>query len=246
MGRARCAGVFFETGTGPHATATSSPSSEYCRAMPTAMMVEIGSGNLRGRRTDLAYSFLGILYAANTSGRNRFLAPRPRPVPRWTGVRDALAYGDRCPQTVESIEKLPVLAWYGQASAFSASCGVLNVFTPDLLTPARRPVHGGGYASGGGGLGLDGSRLAAHGDIVVVTVNHRLNLFGYTNLGYPDGAEFADGAKAGQLDLVAVGEEEHLCSRQRPLERDTGRPVGRRQQGDGGQLQVAGWASARG
>lgn len=171
------------------------------------MIIEIESGKLRGRRAGGALSFRGIPYAADTGGRNRFEAPQP--VANWAGVRDALAEGDRCHQTEEGISRLPVFAWYGQDSAFSENCCVLNVFTPGTETAARRPVmfyiHGGGYASGGGGgPALNGSLLAAAGDAVVVTVNHRLNVFGYTHLGHLDAAGFGDAANAGQLDLVAA------------------------------------------
>lgn len=168
--------------------------------------VEIESGNLRGTRANGAVNFNGVPYAADTGGSNRFMAPRP--VPKWTGTRDAIEFGDRCPQSVETMSQVPVFSWYGQKSAFSENCCVLNVYTPDLNSKARRPVmfylHGGGFSGGGGGgPGLDGSNLAKFGDVVVVTVNHRLNAFGFTNLGYLD-PQFADSANAGQLDLVAA------------------------------------------
>lgn len=172
-----------------------------------AALIDIGNGTLRGRRDGEACSFKGIPYAADTGGSNRFLAPQP--VQSWTGIRDALAYGDRCPQTVESIGNFPVLSWYTQHGPFSENCCTLNVFTPGLQPGARRPVifyiHGGGYASGASsGPALDGSTLAAFGDVVVVTVNHRLNVFGYTSLGHLDPEGFGDAANAGQLDLVAA------------------------------------------
>jgi para-nitrobenzyl esterase len=170
-------------------------------------MVEIESGTLRGQRAGEAVCFLGIPYAADTGGANRLLAPRP--VPRWSGVRNATRTGDRCPQTVENICGWPMFSWYGESSAFSENCCVLNVFTPDLQRDAQRPVifyiHGGGWASGGSGSpALDGSRLAAFGDVVVVTVNHRLNVFGYTALAHLNDERFADAGHAGQLDLVAA------------------------------------------
>jgi len=66
-------------------------------------------------------------------------------------------------------------------------------------------IHGGGYfTGGGGGAVLDGSNLAKYGDVVVVTLNHRLNVFGYTNLDHLDSERFGDAASAGQLDLIAA------------------------------------------
>ena len=173
-------------------------------------MVEIDSGRLKGLRRQDGWAFLGIPYAADTAGERRFAAPQPPP--RWAGVREATALGPRCPQTIENIVELPMFAWYGQDGPFGEDCCVLNVFTPGLQRDARRPVivylHGGGWASGGGGgPALDGGRLAAFGDAVVVTLNHRLNVFGYTPLG-PLAAlgdeRFADAGHAGQLDIVAA------------------------------------------
>jgi para-nitrobenzyl esterase len=184
--------VFLQDRIGPHVqTAT----------------IEIESGILRGHRDADACSFKGIPYAADTGGRNRFLAPQP--VREWKGVRDALIHGDRCPQTIESISRFPVFSWYAQEGPFSENCCVLNVYTPDLQADARRPVifyiHGGGYASGSSnGPAIDGGTLAGFGDVVVVTVNHRLNVFGYTNLTHLDEVRFGDAANVGQLDLIAA------------------------------------------
>lgn len=170
-------------------------------------LIETANGTLRGRRDGEACSLKGVPYAADTSGCNRFRAPQP--VQSWAGVRDALAYGDRCLQTEEAIGRFPVLSWYAQYGPFSEDCCTLNVFTPGLHPGAERPVifyiHGGGYSSGSSnGPALDGSKLAAFGDVVVVTVNHRLNALGYTCLSHLHSEELDDAANAGQLDLVAA------------------------------------------
>jgi para-nitrobenzyl esterase len=175
--------------------------------MAQGAMVEIDSGKLTGLHRHDGLAFRGIAYAGDTAGRHRFLSPQPPP--SWAGVRDASRFGDRCPQTIENIVDLPMFAWYGQDGGFSENCCVLNVFTPGLEARARKPVivyvHGGGYASGGGGgPALDGGRLAAFGDVVVVTLNHRLNVFGYTHLAHLGDERFADAGHAGQLDLVAA------------------------------------------
>lgn len=167
-----------------------------------SVVVDTENGKLRGLRDNGISSFKGVPYAAPTGGANRFMAPRP--VASWTGVRDALRLGDRCVQERETYGDPPVLSWYAQTEPFSEDCCVLNVFTP-AADGAKRPVlvyiHGGGYATGGGGGAvLDGSNLAKSGDVVVVTLNHRLNVFGYLNLG----DEFPDAANAGQLDIIAA------------------------------------------
>ena len=169
------------------------------------VVVEIANGKLGGLRDKGALSFKGIPYAADTGGANRFMAPRP--VADWSGVRDATRYGERCPQAM--VQLPDAWSWYPSTEgALGENCCVLNVFTPDLDTNARRPVmfyiHGGGFSRNAGqGVALDGTPLAKFGDAVVITVNHRLNVFGYTNLGCLDPG-FADSASVGQLDLIAA------------------------------------------
>ena len=165
------------------------------------VIAEIDSGKLRGMRQSGATKFKGIPYAADTGGSNRFMAPRP--VANWTGVRDALAFGDRAPQGRMST---PTAGAPG--AAYSENCCVLNVYTSGLDPNARRPVlvyfHGGGFHSGSGdGASIEGSNLALFGDLIVVTVNHRLNVLGYTPLGVID-PDFADAANVGQLDQIAA------------------------------------------
>ncbi len=170
-----------------------------------SVVVEIENGRLGGMRDKGAVSFKGIPYAADTGGAYRFMAPRP--VANWTGVRDATRYGERSPQPI--VQMPGAWAWYPSTEgALGENCCVLNVFTPDLDTSARRPVmfyiHGGGFSRNAGqGVALDGTNLAKFGNAVVITVNHRLNVFGYTNLGFLD-PDFADSASSGQLDLIAA------------------------------------------
>lgn len=174
--------------------------------MTETVVVEIENGKLRGARAKGAFSFKGIPYAADTGGSHRFMAPQP--VANWSGVRDALRFGHRCMQERETFGDVPVFSWYAQSEPLGEDCCVLNVYTP-AVDAARRPVmfyiHGGGYCTGGGGGEvLDGSHLALFGDVVVVTVNHRLNAFGYTHLNHLDDELFGDAANAGQLDLIAA------------------------------------------
>lgn len=136
--------------------------------------------------------FKGVRYGADT-GPRRFrppLAPRP-----WTRTLEATAYGPSSPQASRD-EGLQ-----------SEDCLFLNVWTPGLRDGGRRPVmvylHGGAYSNGSGSSPLyDGVRLSRRGDVVVVTINHRLNVFGYGFLSRLAGPDFADSGNAGMLDIL--------------------------------------------
>jgi para-nitrobenzyl esterase len=167
--------------------------------------VKVRNGTLRGMHDQGVFSFKGVPYAADTGGANRFRAPQP--VANWTGVRDATAYGPLCPQVPQGMGEM--FAWYDAKGPMGEACCVLNVFTPGLDAKARRPVmffiHGGGYINGGGATDAqDGTHLASAGDVVVVTINHRLNAFGFTDLSHLDPEKYRDSANAGILDIVAA------------------------------------------
>lgn len=149
-------------------------------------------------------AFYGIPYAASTGDEGRFMAPR-KPVP-WTGIKDTLRVGNRCPQDVTG--PLTEVAALDRREPLGEDCLNLNVFTPGL-DDSRRPVmvwlHGGGYTSGSGGwLLYDGTNLARSQDVVVVTINHRLNVFGYLHLAGLGGEQYADSGNAGMLDIIAA------------------------------------------
>ncbi len=177
-------------------------------------IVEIASGKLRGIATPVGSSFKGIPYGGSTAGANRFRPPSPAPT--WSGVREARDIGLRCPQNDGIIK--PANAWIRDVQTTGEDCLSLNVWTPSLDDTAKRPVmvwlHGGGYTRGSGGApGLDGSNLAQAGGLVVVTLNHRLNTFGYTYFGDAD-ERFADSGNAGVLDIVQALEwvRDHIAS----------------------------------
>jgi para-nitrobenzyl esterase len=166
-----------------------------------SVIVETSAGQVRGTVVDGVKIFKGIPYGGTTAGKNRFMPPT-KPA-AWTGVRDALAYGPSAPQ-VSANGTGPA-----GSPAMSEDCLVLNVFTPALSGGKNRPVmvwwHGGGFATGSGsGRIIDGANLARTGDVVVVSINHRLNVFGFTYLGELAGSDFALSGGAGMLDIVAA------------------------------------------
>ena len=177
-------------------------------AEPDGVIATTSAGRIRGIASEGINVFKGIPYGGTAAGNNRFMPPT-KPAP-WTGVRDALAYGPTAPQTVNRGSG-PAR---GSAAACpsceeSEDCLVLNVFSPGLSDGRKRPVmvwlHGGGFATGSGsGPILDGTSLARHGDVVVVTINHRLNVFGFTYLGESEGSDFASSGAVGLLDIVAA------------------------------------------
>ena len=172
-------------------------------------VVETTFGKVQGITTAGIKQFKGIPYGASTSGKNRFMPPK-KPTP-WTGVRECFGHGQVCPQVPSNLrsEYGMMILWDQQNGGMGEDCLVLNVWTPGVNDGAKRAVlvsfHGGGYTTGSGNApGFDGAQLALFGDVVVVTVNHRLASFGYTHLadlGAPP--EFAQAGVAGIMDLVA-------------------------------------------
>lgn len=161
------------------------------RAKSTAPVAATRYGRVRGSVDQGIKVFKGVRYGADTSTR-RFqpaLAPEP-----WTGIRDALQYGAASPQKSDEPNQ-------------SEDCLFLNVWTPALADGGARPVmvyvHGGAHANGSGSSPLyDGVALCKRGDVVVVTLNHRLNVFGYNGLGQILGGDYAKSGSIGNLDLL--------------------------------------------
>ena len=174
------------------------------------MRVEISGGALRGAMVEGVAAFKAIPYAAPPLGALRFLPPRP--VAPWSGERDATAYAGRAPQAGLRSGTRPELETFSGApdtSPDSEDCLTLHVWTPSVSDGAKRPVmvwlHGGAFSYGSANSErLRGSRLAKRGDVVVVTVNHRLNIFGHLDLSEIGGEAFSKSGNAGTLDMVAA------------------------------------------
>ena len=166
----------------------------------TSPIVSTPKGKLRGFLFDGVNHFYGIRYAK----AKRFQMPQP--VEPWDGVRDAGSYGMNCPVLNEPMPAgevmIPHRFWPS-----SEHCQYLNVWTTDCDPSAKKPVmfwiHGGGYSAGSAieQVCYDGFNLAKKDDVVVVTVNHRLNAFGYLDMS-DFGDKYKNSVNVGMADLV--------------------------------------------
>jgi para-nitrobenzyl esterase len=172
-------------------------------------VVKTTAGKIRGTVQGKVQTFKGVHYGASTAGDRRFMPPvKPQP---WTDVRDAFELGPRAPQLLS--------AFHGQVNRefevmdrnepMSEDCLCLNVWTNGLGPGDKRPVmvwlHGGGYTSGSSGfICYDGTRLAGKHDVVVVSVNHRLNVLGFLYLAGIGGERYTRASNVGMLDIVAA------------------------------------------
>lgn len=166
----------------------------------------VEQGRIAGYTEEGINIYKGVPYAK----AERFMAPQP--ADKWEGTRSCRNYGPTCPQAVRQ-------GWQNDEIAFAFNwddgypgedCLRANIWTPAKgADGARRPVmvwlHGGGFATGSGQElpGYDGANLARKGDVVVVTLNHRLNVLGFLDLS-DFGPEYASSGNAGLLDLLAA------------------------------------------
>jgi para-nitrobenzyl esterase len=179
-----------------------------------APMATTAAGKVSGRVESGINVFRGIPYGEDTN-KTRFKAPLP--VAAWSGVKECVEWSTRAPQMLGErtgrgggASGEPVRAAFHlppDKGEQSEDCLHVNVWTPGLRDGKRRPVlfyiHGGAYNNGTVNCDLyDGNRLCHRGDVVVVTVNHRLNAFGYMYLGDLGGKEYADSGNAGMLDII--------------------------------------------
>ena len=170
---------------------------------PTEPIVRTKQGLLRGYKWDDMYYFKGVTYAE----AERFQQPHP-PTP-WEGIREAQLYGFCStvvsPYQVDRNMIVPHRYWHA-----SEHCQNLNIWSTTLDENARKPVmvwlHGGGYANGSSieHVDYDGENLARYGDVVMVSINHRLNIIGYLDMSSFGDERYANSVNAGNADIVAA------------------------------------------
>ena len=174
-------------------------------ASTEASIVATATGKVAGYIDDGIYIYKGIPYAK----AERFAAPQQADA--WEGVRSSRAYGPTAPQGKRT-------GWYSDDQAFvfdwndgfpDEDCLRVNIWTPGINDGKKRPVmvwlHGGGYSAGSGQElpSYDGLSLAKSGDVVVVSLNHRLNVLGYLDLS-SFGEEYSKTGNLGTLDMIAA------------------------------------------
>lgn len=175
-------------------------------------VVETQNGKVAGENRDGVALFRGIPYGGRTDRNRRFQAPKA--AKSWKGVRDCTRNAPINIQIGESVVASKNLQFFysgGHPERFgtehepqSENCLYLNVLTPGI-DEQKRPVlfyiHGGGYATNSGTIGMGADGLCREQDVVVVSLNHRLHFWGYLYLGDFD-EQFRDSGNAGQLDLI--------------------------------------------
>ena len=167
----------------------------------TYAFAETDNGWLMGYKEDSSYIFKGIKYGE----ADRFM-PAEKPEP-WPGVVGALAYGNTCPNGSEDVSISAFVDPMGPDMVPSEDCLYLNVWTQSLDPDAKKPVvfflHGGGLASGASSelASYDGKAMSEYGDVVFVSPNHRLNMFGYMDLS-AYGDEYKYSGNNGLADTV--------------------------------------------
>ncbi len=169
----------------------------------TPPVVQVDGGQLRGFRDGKTTVFLGIPYAE----AERFELPKP--VPPWQGVRSAQSWGPVCPSPPQSHVGADEFVFPHRYWIENEHCQVLNIWTQNPAASMKKPVmlwlHGGGFTNGSSleSYAYDGRNLSEFGDVVVVSVNHRLNIIGTLDLS-AYGPQYAQSRYTGTVDLVAA------------------------------------------
>jgi para-nitrobenzyl esterase len=166
-------------------------------------IVDLKAGKLRGLRLGKTYAFLGVRYAE----AERFGLPKP--APSWAGIKNAQVWGPCCPSPAQTSVSSDEIVFPHRYWITNEHCQYLNVFSQNLNPAVKKPVmvwmHGGGFTNGASmeSYAYDGRTLSEFGDVVVVSMNHRLNILGTLDLS-ACGPEYANSRYTGTADLVVA------------------------------------------
>jgi para-nitrobenzyl esterase len=168
---------------------------------PQSAVVQTQYGKVRGYVHNGIYTYKGIPYAK----AERFMPPEKPD--EWKGIRNSMAYGPACPQNSPNVIDASEFFFHHDFGYPGEDCLRINIWSPRVNDSKKRPVmvwfHGGGYSTGSGNElpSYDGENLSKRGDVVVVNLNHRLNLLGFLNLS-SFGEKYKYSANLGILDLI--------------------------------------------
>lgn len=182
---------------------------QYLQIGEEIAIAQTTSGKIQGYILNGIYTYLGVPYGADTSGKNRFMPPQ-KPAP-WTDIKPTLWWGNTAPQNMDRRYANPHASFadHWNYDDVSEDCLRLNVWTPGLADGKKRPVmvwlHGGGFTNGNGieQDGYHGENFAKKGDAVFVSINHRLGPIGFTDLSGVGGVKYASSGNVSQLDIIA-------------------------------------------
>jgi len=204
------AGLAFTSGNAPAQEIPKTEARPAARPAPAAAppnllppVVEVKGGKLRGFRDGKTFAFLGVPYAE----AERF--EMPKPVPAWEGIKSAQTWGPVCPIPQATTVGADDFVFPHRYWVENEHCQVLNIWTQSTAAKSRKPVmvwmHGGGFTNGSSieSYAYDGKTLSEFGDVVAVSLNHRLNIIGTLDLS-AYGPEYANSRNTGMADLVAA------------------------------------------
>lgn len=167
-------------------------------------IVQTAYGKVKGYIHNGIFTYKGIPYAQAA----RFMMPE-KPA-SWSGIRSSLTYGPVCPTDLTTIVNDEFEFVFQHNWGYSnENCQSLNIWTSKINDGKKRPVmvwlHGGGFTAGSSVElpSYDGENIARKGDVVLVSLNHRLNILGFLDLS-AYGEKYKSSANAGLLDLVAA------------------------------------------
>ncbi|RZV37980.1 MAG: hypothetical protein EX271_11285, partial [Acidimicrobiales bacterium] len=183
------------------------PKETFVPELADATIVRVAQGELTGFIAENgAHVWRGVPYAADTSGENRWRGPRP--APDWNGNREALKFAPVCPQIATSFT--PIESFTNGELEGSEDCLAFDIYAPSDAKGKSLPVmvwiHGGSNVSGASQLYI-GDKLAAHENVIVMSVQYRLGPLGWFS--HPDLVASAESeeeksANFGILDLIAA------------------------------------------